>query len=60
MANMKVTIDVLNTPELIFRVRREFAEMLRYEADTEGNPAVARRLRELAADFEVSGMWLQK
>lgn len=48
-----VTVDVLNVPELIYNVRNQCADMLREEADSEANPRIARRLRELAAAFEV-------
>lgn len=52
MNGVKITIDVLNMPELIAAVRREMATILREEADAESDPRIARRLRALAAAFE--------
>lgn len=53
MANATVTIDVLNVPELIHCVMRQCANRLRDEAESEADPRIARRLIEIAADFEV-------
>lgn len=53
MADMpRMKIDVMNMPELIFRVRREMANMLRTAAGAESNPVVVKRLRELSNQFE--------
>lgn len=52
MADAHLTIDVMNMPELIFHIRMEFAGVLREEADSEADPRIARRLREIAARFE--------
>lgn len=50
--NAYLTLDIKNIPELIFEVRREMARVLREEADTEADPRMARRLRELSDRFE--------
>lgn len=52
MANTHLTIDLRGWPEVIWAIRREMAHVLREEADGEINPAVSRKLRELAAAFE--------
>lgn len=49
---LRMTLDVLHVPELIWETRRAMADLLREEADAEANPAVARRLREIADAFE--------
>jgi two-component sensor histidine kinase len=52
MAKASITIDVKNMPEMIHSVMRECAKRLRDEADSEADPRVAQRLREIAASFE--------
>jgi hypothetical protein len=52
MATSTVTIDVKNIPELVHCVMAQCAERLREEADSEADPRIASRLREIAASFE--------
>lgn len=49
----KVTLSVRNMPEVLSALRESLARILREEADAEADPRVARRLREIAAEFEV-------
>lgn len=55
MASSKLTINVEKMPEMIARLRLEFSNLLREEAEAEADPRIARRLREIAAIFEVGG-----
>lgn len=48
----KLVVDVRGMPEVIWQVRHACAQALRQEAEAEANPAVARRLLELADRFE--------
>ena len=50
--HVTLTVDVRNMPDLIFEVRKEMAKVLRDEAETEADPRIGRRLREIAARFE--------
>ena len=54
MANIEATfvVDVRGVPELIWQTRAARAAILRAEADAESNPAVARKLRAIADEFE--------
>ena len=52
MASAKVTIDVRGIPEMVHSVMRKCADRLREDADSEADPRVAARLREIAATFE--------
>lgn len=47
-----IVLDVRGIPEVIQAVRAECAEILRDDAESESNPAVARRLRQIASAFE--------
>lgn len=53
MARASISIDVLNVPELVWQTRQAMANLLREEADSEADPRIAQRLREIAAVFEV-------
>lgn len=48
-----VQVSITQLPEMVFRLRREMADMLRREAGTDTNPAFSKRLRELAAQFDI-------
>ena len=48
----QLSVDFSKLPDVIWMVRRELANLLRKEAETEASPLVAKRLRELAARFE--------
>jgi PHD/YefM family antitoxin component YafN of YafNO toxin-antitoxin module len=48
----KITLDLINWPEGLAMVRSELAKMLREEADSDADPRIARKLREIAARFE--------
>lgn len=50
---MTIGVSVNDMPETIYNLRKEFATMLNAEAESEGDPKIARRLREIAAAFEV-------
>lgn len=52
MAEAKVTIDVANVPEVVHACIKRLVDVLRHEAGKEVNPAVAKRLRSIAAKFE--------
>lgn len=52
MATNHLTFDVRNMPEVLWEMRRQLAQILRDEAEGE-DPRVARKLREIAALFEV-------
>ena len=52
MASTRMEIDVRRVPEVLFEMRRSLADMVREVAQDE-EPAVAARLREIAALFEV-------
>lgn len=47
-----MSVNVRNLPEVIFAIRKEFADVLRVHAGSESNPETARRFREAAAEFE--------
>lgn len=47
-----LSVDVSKLPDVVWAIRREMANFLRREAEVEAIPLVARRLRELAAQFE--------
>lgn len=53
-----VKIDVRNLPEVLYEIRHELVQVLRMQAGQEANPVVARRLREIAGEFE-AGMAAQ-
>jgi hypothetical protein len=46
-------IDIVGLPALVFDLRKSMANMLRKEAGLDTNPEVAKKLRALAARFEV-------
>lgn len=53
MANVPtIVVEVRNMPEVIWKLRREMANVLREEAKSERG-RIATRLREIAARFEV-------
>jgi hypothetical protein len=52
VASSTLTIKVTEWPEALFAMRKAMADMLRAEAEAEGDPNFARKLRALAADFE--------
>lgn len=47
-----VELSIGDIPEVIWALRSEMAKVLREEADADANPAVSRRLREIASAFE--------
>ena len=51
-ARVKRQVRVRISPELLFGMRSEMANVLREVADAEADARVARRLREIAAAFE--------
>lgn len=55
MAKMSMRIDVLHVPELVWQTRQAMADLLREEAESEADPRIARRLREIAGVFETGG-----
>lgn len=52
MSGFSINFSFGDFPELVHQLRREVVQLLEEQADAEANPAVARRLREIAADFE--------
>lgn len=53
MADMpKLSLDVRGIPELVWECRREMAQVLRQEAESEAHPLLNRRLEEIARRFE--------
>jgi hypothetical protein len=48
-----LTISITGIPEAMAELRHGLADLLREEAGAEADPRVARRLREVAATFEV-------
>lgn len=54
----RISVNVRNLPEVLFAIRKEFADVLRGQAGAETNPVVARRFREVADEFE-AGMAAQ-
>ena len=50
---MTVVIDMINWPEALFTIRQELARQLREEADSDGDPRVTRKLRDVADRFEI-------
>lgn len=53
MATTVLTLDVRNLPEVIFEIRKQMADVLRAEAESTDDISLARKLHEIAADFEV-------
>lgn len=51
----RITVNLVGLPEIVCAAHKAIADILRKEADSERNPAVAKRLRELANDFEIGG-----
>jgi hypothetical protein len=49
---MKARISIAGIPEALSAMRQELAEIIRAAAEDE-HPQVARRLRQIAAAFEV-------
>lgn len=49
----KVTLSVRDMPEVLSALRESLARILREEAGAESDLRTARRLREIAAEFEV-------
>jgi hypothetical protein len=49
---MRYEISVRDMPELMAEMRVALADLLREDAGAEADPRIARRLRELAAEFE--------
>lgn len=49
---MAVRVSVRDMPEVLAEMRAELARLLVSEAGAEVSPAVAKRLREVAAGFE--------
>ena len=52
-SEMKVTVSLEDVPETVWRLRLEFARLLRSEAEGEECQHTANRLREIASSFEV-------
>jgi hypothetical protein len=52
MSESRLVIDVKNMPEVLWEMRHAIASALRHEAEGEGDSRVARRLIEIAAQFE--------
>lgn len=50
--HLTVNVDVSQIPEVVHGLIATLAKILRDEADADGNPEVARKLREIAARFE--------
>jgi hypothetical protein len=53
-----VSVDVRNMPEVIAEILSLCATRLREEADSEADQRIARRLMEIAADFETGALKL--
>lgn len=52
-------LDVTGIPEVLFGMFKQMADMLREEADSEADPRLQRKLRELAARFEAGQSHVQ-
>jgi hypothetical protein len=52
VAEHTIVLRLADHPEALHALRREVCRVLREAADAEANPAIARRLREIADDFE--------
>lgn len=55
MVKPVIVVDVQGMPEVIFAVRKEMANLLRRESNTETHPLLSKRLRQLADEFEAGG-----
>lgn len=58
MVHRTLSFHYGDLPELVHELRREVVRMLQEYADAEPNPLVARRLREIAAEFD-AGLHLE-
>lgn len=45
-------INVRDMPEVLYEMRHELVNILRVQAGAEAHPEVAKRLREIADEFE--------
>lgn len=45
-------INVRDMPEVLYEMRHELVNILRVQAGAEAHPEVAKRLREIATEFE--------
>lgn len=52
MASNRIEIEIEGWPEALWVMRAAMARILREAADAESSPFVAKRLREIADDFE--------
>jgi hypothetical protein len=51
-ASQTLELRIADMPEVLFALRARMAGILREEADAEADPRIARRLRDLANQFE--------
>lgn len=51
-----IRLSVYKMPELMFELRQQMTALLKAEAGKESNPEFAKKLRELAAKYEIGAV----